>query len=139
MKIKDGFVVNKVGSQHVVVPVGEASVERHCMVRLNGTGAFLWNQLAAETTEEALVQALLTEYAVDGERRALTSRRFWASCATPTCWTSRARHLGFCRRAIHDERKRHTFRDAERGCAGDGRGLGVPVCAFRCRRWLRAV
>lgn len=65
MKIKDGFVVNKVGSQHVVVPVGQASVERHCMVRLNGTGAFLWNQLAAETTEEALVQALLAEYAVD--------------------------------------------------------------------------
>ena len=65
MKIKDGFVVNKVGSQHVVVPVGQASVERHCMVRLNSTGAFLWNQLAAETAEEALVQALLAEYAVD--------------------------------------------------------------------------
>lgn len=65
MKIKDGFVVNKVGSQHVVVPVGQASVERHCMVRLNSTGAFLWNQLASETTEEALVQALLAEYAVD--------------------------------------------------------------------------
>ena len=47
MKIKDGFIVNKVGSQHVVVPVGETSMERHCMVRLNGTGAFLWNQLAA--------------------------------------------------------------------------------------------
>ena len=65
MKIKDGFVVNKVGSQHVVVPVGEASVERHCMIRLNGTGAFLWNQLAAGATEDALVQALLAEYAVD--------------------------------------------------------------------------
>ena len=34
MKIKDGFIVNKVGSQHVVVPVGETSMERHCMVRL---------------------------------------------------------------------------------------------------------
>ena len=67
MKIKDGFVVNKVGSQHVVVPVGQASVERHCMIRLNGTGAFLWNQLSADATEEALVQALLAEYAVDEE------------------------------------------------------------------------
>lgn len=65
MKIKDGFIVNKVGSQHVVVPVGEASMERRCMIRLNGTGAFLWEQLGAETTEDALVQALLAEYAVD--------------------------------------------------------------------------
>ena len=67
MKIKDGFIVNKVGSQHVVVPVGEASMERHCMIRLNDTGAFLWGQLGADTTEYALVQALLAEYAVDDE------------------------------------------------------------------------
>ena len=65
MKIKDGFIMNKVGSQHVVVPVGETSMERHCMVRLNGTGAFLWGRLAADTAEEELVQALLAEYAVD--------------------------------------------------------------------------
>ena len=37
------------------------------MVRLNCTGAFLWNQLSADVTEEALVQALLAEYAVDEE------------------------------------------------------------------------
>ena len=65
MKIKDGFIMNKVGSQHVVVPVGETSMERHCMVRLNGTGAFLWGRLAADTAEEELVQALLAEDAVD--------------------------------------------------------------------------
>ena len=65
MKIKDGFIVNKVGSQHVVVPVGEASMERHCMIRLNGTGTFLWEQLGANTTEDALVETLLAEYAVD--------------------------------------------------------------------------
>ena len=64
MKIKDGFIMNRVGSQHVVVPVGETSVGRHCMVRLNGTGAFLWEQLGADTTPEALVQALQGEYAV---------------------------------------------------------------------------
>ena len=65
MKIKDGFIVNKVGSQHVFVPVGEASMERHCMIRLNDTGTFLWEQLGANTTKDALVEALLAEYAVD--------------------------------------------------------------------------
>lgn len=64
MKIKEGFIVNRVGSQYVVVPVGDASVERHCMVRLNGTGAFLWEQLGTDTTPEALVQALQGEYTV---------------------------------------------------------------------------
>lgn len=64
MKIKDGFIMNRVGSQHVVVPVGDASVERHCMVRLNDTGAFLWERLGADTTPEELIQALQEEYAV---------------------------------------------------------------------------
>ena len=68
MKIKGGFVVNKVGSQHVVVPVGEASMERHCMIRLNETGAFLWKQLGVHVTEDALVQALLAEYAIADDR-----------------------------------------------------------------------
>lgn len=67
MKIKDGFIVNKVGSQHVVVPVGEASMERHCMIRLNGTGTFLWEKLSSNTTEDALVQALQAEYAVSDD------------------------------------------------------------------------
>ena len=71
MKIEDGFIVNKGGSQHVVVPVGETSMERHCMIRLTGTGAVLWDQLATDATEEALVQALLAEYAVnEGTARA---------------------------------------------------------------------
>ena len=64
MKIKDGFIMNRVGSQHVVVPVGDASVERHGMVRLNDTGAFLWERLGADTTPEELIQVLQEEYAV---------------------------------------------------------------------------
>ena len=43
MKIKKGFVVRKVGNEHVVVPVGELSKTFHGMINLNETGAFLWN------------------------------------------------------------------------------------------------
>jgi hypothetical protein len=35
------------------------------MITLNETGAFLWERLTEETTEDALVQALLAEYDVD--------------------------------------------------------------------------
>ena len=41
------------------------------MIRLNETGAFLWKQLGEHATEDALVQALLAEYAVaDDQARA---------------------------------------------------------------------
>ena len=32
------------------------------MIRMNATGAFLWNALAAGTTEDALVQKMLEHY-----------------------------------------------------------------------------
>lgn len=65
LTLNEPVTIQAMGSQHVVVPVGEASMERHCMIRLNDTGAFLWEQLGANTTEDVLVRALLAEYAVD--------------------------------------------------------------------------
>ena len=58
MKIKDGFMLRKVGGQNVVVAVGKAS-------RLNDTGRFLWEKLANDMTEEQLAAALLAEYDID--------------------------------------------------------------------------
>lgn len=67
MKIKSGFIMNKIGTQYVVVPVGETSVERHCMIRLNETGAFLWKHLQTSSTEKHLVDALQSEYDVSAQ------------------------------------------------------------------------
>ena len=44
IKIKEGFLLRKVAGDHVVVPVGEAGKVFHGMIRLNDTGAFLWEQ-----------------------------------------------------------------------------------------------
>ncbi len=50
----------------MAVPVGEASRQFHGMIRLNETGAFVWNLLTEkDLTEEALVEALLSKYDVD--------------------------------------------------------------------------
>lgn len=46
----------------MVVAVGPASREFCGMIRMNATGAFLWNALAAGTTEDALVQKMLEHY-----------------------------------------------------------------------------
>lgn len=68
MQINKDFTIQKVGEQYIAVPVGETSKHFHGMVRLNETGAFLWRALAEkDMTEEALVDALLSEYDVSRE------------------------------------------------------------------------
>lgn len=65
MKIKDGFMLRKVGGQNVVVAVGKASLEFKGIIRLNETGKFLWEQLKSDITEEQLLETLLAEYDID--------------------------------------------------------------------------
>lgn len=68
MQINKDFTMQKVGGSYVAVPVGETSKTFHGMVRLNETGAFLWNQMADRNcTEAELVEALLDEYDVSRE------------------------------------------------------------------------
>ena len=64
MKLKDGFVLREVAGEFVVLPSGD-ELDLNMMIVLNGTGAFLWEQLDNEKDETALVQALLAEYDVD--------------------------------------------------------------------------
>ena len=68
MKIKDGFVLRRVGDNHVVVPVGIQTVDFRCIITLNDTGAFIWEQLQNPCTPDEIVTALLAEYDVDRER-----------------------------------------------------------------------
>ena len=68
MKLKSGFVLKSIGENHIVVPVGAQTVDFRCMITLNATGAFLWNLLETEQTEQTLVAALLEAYDVTQER-----------------------------------------------------------------------
>lgn len=68
MKIGKDFTIQKVGNSYIAVAVGETSKTFHGMVRLNETGAFLWNLLAKEDcSEEELVEKMLAEYEADRE------------------------------------------------------------------------
>lgn len=66
MKLKDGFILRRVAGKTVVLPCDEA-LDLNMMITLNDTGAFLWEKLQEETTQETLVAALLGEYDVDEE------------------------------------------------------------------------
>lgn len=67
MKIKNGFILRKVGGQNVVVAVGKASLEFNGIIRLNDTGKFLWEQMKGDITEEQLLNAMLNAYDIDRE------------------------------------------------------------------------
>ena len=62
MKIKKGFILRKLGTEHMVVAIGEASKEFNGMIRLNNTGAMYWKELEKGTTGEALVAKTLEQY-----------------------------------------------------------------------------
>jgi len=64
MKLREGFILQEVAGESVIVPSGE-SLDMNVMVTLNSTACFLWKLLEEETTEEALVEALLGEYGID--------------------------------------------------------------------------
>ena len=82
MQIKKDFTIQKVGSSYVAVAVGESSKNFHGMIRLNETGAFLWNLMAEKNcSENDLVDAILAEYEVDRETVVADVRRIVAELA----------------------------------------------------------
>ena len=77
MKLKDGFVLNKVGGSYLAVAVGERADEFHALIRMNETGAFLWNLIdGVELSEEELVAKLLSEYEVSRDLASADVKKF---------------------------------------------------------------
>ncbi len=63
MKIKEGYVIKKLGAGFVVVTVGQASKDFNGMIRLNPAGAFLWQCIQdGMDTREKLTEAMLERY-----------------------------------------------------------------------------
>ena len=67
MKLKDGFVLRRVGGQTVVLPSG-SELDLNMMITLNDTGKFLWEKLEKGAKIEDLVKDLCSEFEVDEER-----------------------------------------------------------------------
>ncbi len=79
MKIKNGFLLRQVGSQNVVVAIGEESRNFNGIIRLNETGRFLWEKLQSNTDEASLVSLLLAEYDTNEATAAADVAAFVAS------------------------------------------------------------
>lgn len=66
MKIKEGYIVRKIGTKYYAVSAARAA-EGGGMIALNETGAFIWDLLKEETTVEAIAKALADKYEIDME------------------------------------------------------------------------
>lgn len=79
MKIKNGFTVHSIGSEHIVVPVGELATEISAVIRLNGSGKLLWDNMQEEFSVESLTAVLLERYEVDEATAKATVEAFLQS------------------------------------------------------------
>jgi len=68
MKRKDDVLLQNVGGQDLLVPLGAKVVDLNGMVVLNPTGAFLWELLAEDRSLEDLVTAMVDHFDVDREQ-----------------------------------------------------------------------
>ena len=65
MRIVKGLLPHETPDGVIAVATGEAANRFNGMLRLNPTAVFVLEQLAHDTTEDAIVAALLAEYEVD--------------------------------------------------------------------------
>lgn len=63
MRIKDGYIMKKLGSGYVVVTVGQASKDFNGLIRLDEPGAWLWKSIQdGADSREKLVAKMLERY-----------------------------------------------------------------------------
>lgn len=64
-RIKEGFIVRKIGGQSMAVPTGKMTSEIHGMIALTESGELLWNALGNGAEAETLADMLTENYDVD--------------------------------------------------------------------------
>ena len=60
-KLKDGFIVRKIGDQIMAVPVGTRTSDMHGMIVLSESAELLWGALEKGATIDELVQSLSSQ------------------------------------------------------------------------------
>ena len=68
MKIKKGFVLEKVGDSYLACATGKLAREFSGLVKLNETGAFIWNIFAeADISIDEAADKVITEFDISKE------------------------------------------------------------------------
>ena len=85
MKLKKNFALRQVAGAYMVLPLGQATVSFEGMLKLNESGALLWNALKSGADLDGLVAALTAEYAVDEAQARADVQEFLDKLARVGC------------------------------------------------------
>ena len=68
MKRSKDFLLQKVGGQDLLVPLGAKVMDMNSLITLNATGRLVWELLAEDNSVEYLVAEVVEQFDVDLER-----------------------------------------------------------------------
>ncbi len=68
MKFNGVFVVKQIGGTYYAVPTGKTATVMKCMIKLNDTAAFLFEQAQSGADENMLARALMEKFSIDEDR-----------------------------------------------------------------------
>ncbi len=75
-RLKDGFIVRKIGGQTMAVPVGRQTSEIHGMIALTESAELLWNTLKEGADLEKLTEIITDNYEIDKETAVADIEKF---------------------------------------------------------------
>lgn len=75
-KVKDGFIIRKIGGHTIAVPTGKMTSEIHGMISLSESGELLWNALKDGSEIETLADILTENYEVKREIALADAEKF---------------------------------------------------------------
>ena len=68
MRRNANFILRNICEENILVPIGPQVKQMNGFVRLNETGAFIWNLLNDNQEIEEIVEAIAVKYKVDIQR-----------------------------------------------------------------------
>lgn len=75
-RVKNGFIIRKIGEYVMAVPVGAQTSEMHGMIALSESGELLWSALEKGATVEELTEILVENYEVETSVAAEDAKKF---------------------------------------------------------------
>lgn len=65
MRRKDNFVMQNVGGENILVPLGAQVMDMNAIITLNTTSAYIWSLLDQDCTIDVLAAAVAEHFDVD--------------------------------------------------------------------------
>lgn len=76
MRASKDFIAREIAGEYILVPVGAAAAQFNGLVTVNELGKFIFDVLAEERTQEAVVEEITAVYDVDRQTAAADLAEF---------------------------------------------------------------